>query len=284
MAVLILGGSGQLGSYLRHVFRDSLFTYNSTQAPGGIKLNLTEGIEVEDLVLKLRPSIVINAAAYTDVDACEKNREIAFKVNAKAVKHVVRACSVVKAYFVHVSTDYVFDGERGLYREEDLPNPVNYYGLTKLLGETYALSYDHSLVVRTSGVFSAYGHNFPSYALKALREGREVKAIESLYSPIHALALAKSIGELVSRRKTGIVNVAGDRVSRYELALRIADRLGVDRALVKSVRAEELRFEARRPKDSSLDVSMAKGLIDFDFHSTELNLSMMFEEADRELQ
>ncbi|SAI84431.1 NAD(P)-dependent oxidoreductase [Saccharolobus solfataricus] len=96
----------------------------------------------------------------TDVDKCEVEREKAYKINAEAVKHMVRASRVVEAYFIHVSTDYVFDGTKGNYKEDDLPNPINYYGLTKLLGETFALSYDDSLVIRTSGVFRHKGFQY----------------------------------------------------------------------------------------------------------------------------
>ncbi|MCY0860793.1 MAG: SDR family oxidoreductase [Sulfolobaceae archaeon] len=207
-----------------------------------------------------------------DVDGCERDKERAFKVNAEAVRHIVRVSRVVEAYLVHVSTDYVFDGERGNYREYDVPNPINYYGLSKLVGEGYALSYDDSLVVRTSGVFKHKG--FPVFVYKALKEGKEVHAFKGYYSPISAKLLANAIKELIEMRRTGIINVAGERVSRYELALKIAEMYGLDKSKVREV--DEVKgWVAKRPLDSSLDISKAKGLLSMDFYSLEENLKYM---------
>jgi len=166
---LILGASGQLGAELSKIFPEAMRTYSSTEVPSGVKVDLEDYHRVEDLILKTRPSVVINASAFTDVDGCERQRERAMAINAEAVRHIVRGSSVVDAYLVHISTDYVFEGEKGNYGETDLPNPINYYGLTKLLGEA-SLSYNDSLAVRTSGVFRHKG--FPVYVYKALKVGK----------------------------------------------------------------------------------------------------------------
>lgn len=272
MRLLILGASGQLGSELSSLFPDAIKTYSSSEVPGGVKLDVTDFPLLEDFILKVRPDIIINAVAFTDVDRCERDKERAFKVNAEAVRHIVRVSRVVEAYLVHVSTDYVFDGERGNYREYDVPNPINYYGLSKLVGEGYALSYDDSLVVRTSGVFKHKG--FPVFVYKALKEGKEVHAFKGYYSPISAKLLANAIKELIEMRRTGIINVAGERVSRYELALKIAEMYGLDKSKVREV--DEVKgWVAKRPLDSSLDISKAKGLLSMDFYSLEENLKYM---------
>ncbi|NAZ31370.1 MAG: sugar nucleotide-binding protein, partial [Acidilobus sp.] len=161
MRYLIIG-AGQLGSELVRQLKangaggpEVFYTYHTRDPLGfGMRLDVTAFDLLEDLIIRLSPDVVINAVAMTDVDACEVDRALALKINAEAVRHMVRVARVTGSYLVHVSTDYVFDGERGMYREEDEPNPINYYGLSKLLGEAYALSYDDSLVVRTSGVFS----------------------------------------------------------------------------------------------------------------------------------
>jgi dTDP-4-dehydrorhamnose reductase len=187
------------------------------------------------------------------------------------VKHIVRASRVVEAYLIHISTDYVFDGEKGLYKEEDLPNPINYYGLTKLLGETYALSYDDSLVLRTSGVFRHKG--FPIYVYKTLKEGKEVSAFKGYYSPISARKLAEAISELIDYRKTGILNVAGERVSRADLATKIKEKFNLP-GVVKEV--DNVKgWIAKRPFDSSLDISKAKKILSVDFYSLDENLRYM---------
>ncbi|MEM0120798.1 MAG: dTDP-4-dehydrorhamnose reductase [Thermoprotei archaeon] len=273
---LVVGGSGQLGRELAARLVGATLTYNSNQLGGGVKLDLTQPASIEDLIIKRKPEVVVNAAAYTDVDGCEANRELALRVNALAVKHIVRAARLVGAYVVQVSTDYVFDGEQGCYREDDTPSPINHYGVTKLLGEAYAQSYDDSLVVRTSGVFG-HKNNFPLFALQKLRRGEEVHAVELWYSPIHASSLAAAIVELVNRRLTGVIHVAGEKVSRYELACTMAKMIGADPKLVVKIPYSEAGFKARRPKDSSLSIEKAKTLVKHPFYSLEEGLRLLID-------
>ncbi|BBG24358.1 hypothetical protein IC006_1669 [Sulfuracidifex tepidarius] len=270
--VIIIGASGQLGREIASLVPGSLLTYNSTPIPSGVKLDVSNELQVSDFILKNRPDVIINTSAITNVDKCEEDRELAYKVNAVSAKFITRSASVVGAYLVHISTDYVFDGEKGMYKEDDLPNPVNYYGLTKLLGETYVLSYDLSLVIRTSGVFGSKS-NFPTFVMENLKRGNPVKVVRSIYSPIHAKMLAKAIVEILPQRRTGILNIAGERISREDLALMIARKLGAEN-LISVVPDSEMKWKARRPRDSSLDISRAKSIISFDFYDTEKNLMM----------
>ncbi|WP_054844986.1 SDR family oxidoreductase [Sulfuracidifex tepidarius] len=272
MKVIIIGASGQLGREIASLVPGSLLTYNSTPIPSGVKLDVSNELQVSDFILKNRPDVIINTSAITNVDKCEEDRELAYKVNAVSAKFITRSASVVGAYLVHISTDYVFDGEKGMYKEDDLPNPVNYYGLTKLLGETYVLSYDLSLVIRTSGVFGSKS-NFPTFVMENLKRGNPVKVVRSIYSPIHAKMLAKAIVEILPQRRTGILNIAGERISREDLALMIARKLGAEN-LISVVPDSEMKWKARRPRDSSLDISRAKSIISFDFYDTEKNLMM----------
>jgi len=272
MRILLIGASGQLGLELSEVLKgDVIKVYNTKEVQGGYKLDLTSYSAVEDFIVKKKPDVIINTASLTDVDKCETEKGEAFKVNAEAVKHIVRASRVVETYLIHISTDYVFDGEKGLYKEEDLPNPINYYGLTKLLGETYALSYDDSLVLRTSGVFRHKG--FPIYVYKTLKEGKGVSAFKGYYSPISARKLAEAISELIDYRKTGILNVAGERVSRVDLAIKIMEKFNLPGGVkeVDNVKG----WIAKRPFDSSLDISKAKKILSVDFYSLDENLRYM---------
>ena len=132
MKILVIGMDGQLGSELMNLFDDVVGT--TRRNSNGIKLDIVNGIEVEDVILKTYPDVVINAAAFTNVDKGETDKQNSYLVNAEAVHHIVRATSVIGAYLIHVSTDYVFDGAKGNYLEEDIPNPINYYGLSKLMG------------------------------------------------------------------------------------------------------------------------------------------------------
>ncbi len=200
MKTLIIGSDGQLGSQLME-FMPNPTGGASRKGKDSMRLDISDVHEVENLILSEKPDVVVNAAAITDVDLCEREREMALKVNGIAVRSMARACSVIGSYFIHISTDYVFDGEKGMYKEDDAPNPpLNYYGISKLYGEASALAYDETLVVRTSGVFG-YKQNFPLFVLKTLQGNGTVKCIDSFYSPpIHARLLARAIAELLGRR------------------------------------------------------------------------------------
>lgn len=277
MKLIIIGASGQLGREIASLIPGSLLTYNSTPIPSGVKLDVSNELQVSDFILKNKPDVIINTSAITNVDKCEEDKGLAYKVNAVSARYITRSASVVGAYLVHISTDYVFDGEKGMYKEDDLPNPVNYYGLTKLLGEAYVLSYDLSLVIRTSGVFGNKS-NFPTFVMENLKRGNQVKVVRSFYSPIHARMLAKAIVEILPQRRIGVLNIAGERISREELALMIAKKLGKEN-LVSVVPESEMKWKARRPRDSSLDISKAKSIISFDFYDTEKNLMMGVQSA-----
>ncbi|WP_298279923.1 SDR family oxidoreductase [Ferroplasma sp.] len=260
MKVLVIGMDGQLGSELMNLFDDVVGTTRRNSS--GIQLDIVNGTAVEDAILKNYPDVVINAAAFTNVDKGENDKENSYMVNAEAVRHIVRATSVIGAYLIHVSTDYVFDGTKGNYREDDIPNPINYYGLSKLMGDAYALSYDDTIVVRTSGVFGKKS-NFPLFVAKTLMENKTVYAIDSYYSPISAKRLAISIKNIVSKRYYGILNIAGSRTSRYDLAQRIKELLDIRTGKIELVNTIP-SFVAKRPYDSSLDLTKIKAMTSVD--------------------
>lgn len=270
---LIFGAGGQVGSELVKLIPDSLPIFHDS-SESGIRMDTTDAVKVEDLILKTRPDVIINAAAFTNVDVCETNKENALRINAESVKHMVRAASVTNSFFVHISTDYVFDGKKGMYNEKSVPNPINYYGLSKLLGDWAALSYDNSLVVRTSGVFG-YKQNYPRFVVSQLESGKEINAVRSYYSPVHAKLLAESIIELIILRRTGIINVAGPRISRYQLALEIAKRIGVTTDKLTELDNSDMKWTANRPFDSSLDCSLAKRLLSGTFYDLDSNLDLL---------
>jgi dTDP-4-dehydrorhamnose reductase len=272
--VLVTGGTGLLGWWVVRVFVERGFDVVATfheKKPLGlegaqwVRMNLEDPRSVVEAVKAARPDVVVHAAAYTDVDGCERDRARAYRVNYLGTRVLAEASRGVEM-FVYVSTDYVFDGERGLYREDDVPNPVNYYGLSKLLGEVAVENAlpGRSCVVRVSGLYgySPTGkRNFGVNALTRLLRGEEVRAFYDQYlSPTYVVALAERLAAIVERRVTGVIHLAGPRVSRYGFALALAEALGVDRNLVRPVSMGELRLPARRPRDSSLDTSKARSL------------------------
>lgn len=292
MKVLVTGSSGLLGSKLLPILSSRgwsvVAVYNRHEPPGlsGVKrvrLDITDTLRLEDLILKEEPDAIVHAAAYTDVDGCEVNRDYAWRVNVDATRSVMRAARVVNAYLIYVSTDYVFDGEKGLYKETDTPNPINYYGLTKLVGEEIVKSSDILYaVVRTSAIYGVAGggkRGFAVYALERLLEGREVYALVDQYvSPTYNGLLAEAIAEMIEARPMGALHVAGPRMSRYEFAAALARAVGAPVELVKPARMSDMKWVARRPRDSSLDTTRARRLLDTRFYSLDDSLRMFIED------
>jgi dTDP-4-dehydrorhamnose reductase len=269
--VLIIGKDGQVGSELLRIIENSKGT--SRKENSKIYLDLRNPNLIEDVILKEMPDIVVNTAALTNVDSCEDNKYDALLINGTAVKHMVRASSVVGAYFIHISTDYIFDGVKGNYSEEDVPNPINYYGLSKLIGESYALSYDDSLVIRTSGVYGIK-MNFPLYVMKTLQNNGTVNCIDSYYSPIHATMLAEAIKELIEKRQYGILNVSGERISRYDLAVKIKKYFNIETGTI-NLSNTSVNLKAKRPYDSSLNNDRAKKILLTKFYNIDKSLEYM---------
>lgn len=268
MKVLITGADGQLGRELRKLYPDAIGT--SHDPSNMFYLQIEDQNAVIKLLERERPDVVVNCAALTNVDRCEREKEYAYKVNGLAVRSLALECRRIGANLVHISTDYIFDGIDGNYREDASPNPVNYYGLSKLAGENFALSAEENLVVRTSGVFG-YSNNFPLFAYNKLKNGEVVKAIKGFYSPIHAENLAKAVKKLIDLNEVGIINIAGERISRMNLALTIAAFFNYDKNLIAESDTVQ-NLQARRPFDSSLNITKARKLIDFDFYTINSNL------------
>jgi len=272
MRILATGGTGLLGYWVVKVLRDRGFdvyaTYHEKPPPQvdvkWVRLDLENLDSIANIVRGVKPDVVIHLAAYTDVDGCEVNKEKAYRVNYSATKALARAGRDAEL-FVYVSTDYVFDGARGMYREDDVPAPVNYYGLTKLLGEVTVESItSSSCIVRVSGLYGyspAGKRNFGLIALEKLARREPVEAfVDQWLSPTYVKFLAERLVKIVETRITGTIHIAGERLSRYEFATALADVLGVERDLVKPKRVEEAKLTAPRPRDSSLDTSKARGL------------------------
>jgi dTDP-4-dehydrorhamnose reductase len=244
-----------------------------------VKLDITDTVRLQDLVLKERPEAVIHAAALGDVDECERNRELAWRVNVASTIALAQAAEVVNAYMLYLSTDYVFDGERGMYSEREPPNPVNYYGLTKLMGEVAVQARcSRWSVVRASSIYGlGPGRtNFAKFLVERLSRGERVRALVDQYtSPSQAALLAEAMMEIVERQMVGVLHVVGERMSRYEFALKVAKALGFDENLISPAKMEEFKWFARRPRDSSLAFEETRSKLSCSFYSTEKALETL---------
>lgn len=272
--ILLTGATGLLGYNILNILMEKgyqiIATYHkaligiNTVNVSWMRLDLESEHEVTHVMTTTRPDAIIHTAAYTDVDGCEINKEKAFRVNYLATKAIAHLTKKNGAFLVYVSTDYVFDGEKGLYKEIDLLNPINYYGLTKLLGEITVSNTlpDSSLIIRTSGLYgySPTGKkNFGVNALEKLMKGETVYAFHDQYlSPTYAYFFAEELVKALEKRITGVIHLAGERSSRYDFALSLAKVLGADETLVKPISIHDVKLAAKRPRDSSLDTSRAK--------------------------
>jgi dTDP-4-dehydrorhamnose reductase len=270
--ILITGAGGLLGHVLLqqtgHLGYDVCALYHEHKPEGdrAIRVDVTDCKAVKDCIQREKPSIVINTASMTDVDLCEREPELAMRVNGTAAGFLAEACARVKAFLVQISTDYVFDGSRGNYNENDTPAPVNQYASSKLLGERLVADYENSCIARTSVVYGcgrSYRANFGTWLYDKISKGEQVKVVTDQFaSPTLNTNLASMAMELAERRTRGIVHVAGaTRASRYEFAMRLAEELHADTSLLTPVDSGSAGWIARRPLDSSLNVSKATELL-----------------------
>lgn len=268
MRLLITGGSGLLGSSLAEVAVAeghqvfSGYCRHSPEFGAALSLDLLEGDEVERAISEVAPQVIFHTAALTDVDRCEDDPDLAWRTNVLGTERVARAAAEVGAHLVYVSTDYVFDGEGGMYREEDRTDPVNCYGRTKLSAEGFC-----DFVGRTSVIYGARPAsgkvNFALWLIERLAAGEEVRIVtDQFITPTLNTNLARMLLEAGERRLSGVYHMAGaTRVSRYDFAVEIARAFGLDEGLIAPSRISEMRWRAKRPRDSSLDTSKAARLL-----------------------
>jgi dTDP-4-dehydrorhamnose reductase len=255
--VAIFGSRGQLGVELTSEFTARGYeVYCFERAT----VDIADKDAVEASIAKCDPAIVVNAAAYNQVDVAEKEPVAAFQGNALAVRNLAIACRNADAQLVHFSTDYVFDGLAGrAYSEEDPPHPLGVYGVSKLAGEFYARAYlERPLIVRTSGVFGPGGlatarGNFVELMLRMAGQNAPIRVVEDhVASPTYAPALAARTADLVDRDAHGIFHIGGGApISWFDWASKIFQTAGLNPSL-KPTNEREFRTAARRPKYSAL--------------------------------
>src|SRR5436853_6813574 len=268
--LLVFGGNGLLGGKVAALARESfqvVATYTRTKPrhPGINFVELPKENVEEGMVLvrKTKPSAVIDAEAMDDVDRCEEERDLAWQVNAGSTGSLARVAADIGARYVFVSTDFVFDGRKGGYREEEVPRPVNYYGETKLAGEdaVLAATADH-LVVRPSIIYGWDDRrlNFGTWVLGSVRAGTPINvATDWIGSPTFADDLAAGILRVLRLPDGGVYHLAGgDALSRYDFAVRLLKAFDLDAAMAHPVRTADLNLNAPRPANSSLVNAKAK--------------------------
>ncbi|MDR1553745.1 MAG: dTDP-4-dehydrorhamnose reductase [Prevotellaceae bacterium] len=259
MKILVTGSNGQLGSEIQNISKkDHSVQYIFTDYA---ELDITDKRSVKTFFAEQKPDFLINCAAYTAVDKAELDFENAMILNADAVANLVESCKICNTIFFHISTDYVFDGEKpSAYSENDRTNPVSAYGKTKLSGEQKALNYNKTIVIRTSWLYSAFGNNFVKTMLRLSSEREEIKVVaDQIGSPTYAEDLANAILKMIEKitenpenLKTGIYHFSNDgHCSWYDFAKEII-KIGNKNCLVAPISTDEYPTLAQRPQYSLL--------------------------------
>lgn len=266
-SVVVFGCAGQLGVELMREFEARGYQAHGFERA---RVDITDGAMVEQAIASIDPVVVLNAAAYNQVDVAESEPLAAYQVNALAVRNIAMACRQTGALLVHFSTDYVFDGTAGRpYVESDPTHPLGAYAVSKLAGELYAQAYlAEPLIIRTSGVFGPGGlstarGNFVELMLRLARSNQPIRVVEDhVASPTFAPALAARTADMVGHNLRGVFHLGGgEAISWYDYARLIFEEARLTPEL-RPTNEREYRTAARRPKFSALSnaLSVARGV------------------------
>ena len=280
--ILIVGASGLLGRdlaiYLSSMY-DVICTHNKNPMPNhkSIFLDLNNIKHLSKTINELKPNVVINCSAFTNVDLAETERYECRKVNYEGVRNL---CSSLHkdVYLIHVSTDYVFDGKKGDYKEEDFPLPINYYGKTKLEGENYIRgNFDNYLIVRPNVLYSnnIIKSNFFSWIYNSLKNQKNINVVtDQISNPVYINDFIRILNNCILLRFTGILHYGSeDYISRFDFALLVAKIFNFDSSLVNKITTNDLNQVAKRPLNSSLNISKALDNLPIESHTTDYYLN-----------
>ena len=261
MRILITGAFGQLGYALQTTLsKNSDYELictgrNILEGQEGIPIDIRNQVGLKEVINSTSPDLVVNLAAMTNVDACEKNPKLAGEINVAGLQHI---CDSFSGKIIQLSTDYVFDGKAGPYNEEDQVCPVSIYGKTKLASEHILLDSNlNNLVVRGNVLYDYSSHtnaSFLNWVVLSLKEGKEIKVVEDQYNnPTWTQSMADIIYLCISNDINGIIHWGdADHLSRYDFSKKIAEKFSLDSSLITPISTEELDQIARRPLQSGL--------------------------------
>ena len=279
--VLITGSEGQLGNALNlklsNLFQVIPTSKNKFDSNSLVTLNIDNPSKINECMNKYDPDIVINTAAITDVDYCEANKSIARKINVEALKSIIKYTSK-NTKIIQISTDYVYNGKNNFYTEESNPNPINYYGKTKLEADNYLLGSNKPYaIVRPNTIYNCTNKNFFTWVYKNLSNNNAIKVVnDQISNPSYIPSLVYSIIDIIIMNGLGLYHHGSkDSLSRYEFALRIAKKFEFNSDLIFETNTVNLNQRAQRPMKSILNVNK----IEKDFDSEMLYIDACINNA-----
>jgi len=268
--VLITGASGLLGGNLLLLLPKEWelvgITHEYPLCGGENRTIVQVDLELDDVAILLKPfepfDAIIHTAALTNVDACEKEKEKAMKMNALLPEKLAMYAKKIGAHFIHVSTDQVYDGKKGNYTEDAAMDPVNYYGMTKKEGEARVRKIGGNMTIIRTNLFGfnvQEKNDFAGWLLHSLHSGKELTLFEDVrFSIILVNDLTEVIQEIIERGITGTLNIGScDQCSKHEFGLRLAETFTLSTENIRAISVDDAHLPAKRPKDMTMDVSLA---------------------------
>jgi dTDP-4-dehydrorhamnose reductase len=295
MTILITGANGFLGYYLtKNLLQknfeviatgkgDCRLPFNGQKGFEYCEMDITDPFAVHDVFEKFKPSIVVHAGAMSKPDECEQDQWRAYTVNVEGTVIMLINAAEQKSFFVFVSTDFVFDGEKGMYKEDDQPSPVNFYGKTKLEAEEAVKEYEYDwAIVRTVLVYGkpvSGRSNILTIVKGKLEKGEEYKVVDDqVRTPTYVEDLADGIISIIEKKAKGIYHLSGkDVLTPFQMAVKAANHLGLNESLIKKVTAADFSQPAKRPPQTGFIIDKAIKELNFSPLSFEEGLKKTFE-------
>ena len=291
--ILITGSNGMLGQrtvqyysskeYIE-VLATSVEEKSVVDSVEYISCDIKRRDEIKKLIFDYCPDFIIHTAAFTNVDLSEKLREDAWRINVKGVEYISEAARAIDAHIIHISTDYIFDGKDGPYNENAIPNPLGYYGRTKLASENaLRISNAFFTILRTNVLYGIALNSRPDFVrwvIDSLNNRENIRIVkDQINNPTFIDDLVQAINKIIEFRKTGIYNIGGiEFLTRYDFTLKIAEYFDLDQNLITAITTEELKQPARRPLKSGLIILKAETELGYKPHSIVESLAAMKKE------
>jgi len=291
--ILVVGANGMLGQRVIEFYAplndvellatsvEGKFVFDGLEY---VQSDISNRNEIKKVVKDFCPDFIINAAAFTNVDLSETERELAWKINVKGVEYLSESARVLDSHLVHISTDYIFDGRNGPYLENDIPNPLGYYARTKLASENVLkISGIKYTILRTNVLYGTAKYSRPDFVkwvVDSLRAKKQIRIVDDqINNPTFIDDLVQAINKSLELQKEGIFNIGGNEIlSRYDFTIMIADFFNLDKSLISKIKTEELNQPARRPLKSGLITIKAQSELGYKPHTIIQTLELMKEE------
>ena len=265
---ILIVGMGFLGNYVLREFKNKGFNVIGTRLSindNVMKLDITDVESVEKCVNQTNPDLIINCAANINLEFLEKNPQIGKSINAIGPRNLAKIASKNKIRLIHISTDSIFDGNNSMYTEEDIPNPINEYGKTKLLGEKYIQDSMKDYVILRTNFFGINdkGTGLLNWIIEKLSQKEEITGFDDvIFNPIEISNLSKIIVEISQSSFVGILHLSSNKlISKYEFIMKVADIFNFDKKLIKKGTLKDMNFIALRPKNTTLNNKKAEKII-----------------------